>query len=381
MSFIQELKLTDFRCYESLVLSDLSPGGVILYGRNGAGKTNLLEAVSFLSPGRGLRNAKLNEVQRIGSRSNDFWAISARLHSDFGDIQVGTGADQRVRNRRAVRVNGASAKSQSVLSEYLACIWLTPQMDRLFIEGASYRRRFLDRLILSFDIAHTGRLTRYENAMRQRSKLLQSKENVESSWLDALESSMAETGVSISAARLLFLEKLQTMCDKAASSVFPKAIIDISGAIEELLKKAPAVEVEELFKYQLLNGREQDSLMGGAVTGPHKSDLLTWFSDKNMKAELSSTGEQKALLISIILAYSRLISLERGAPPILLLDEVAAHLDENRRENLYELLFSLGGQVWMTGTDKSLFSSIIQKSSVFELEDSKVVLKESSAAA
>lgn len=371
--------MTAFRCYETTVLENLSAGPVVLYGANGAGKTNILEAVSMLSPGRGLRGAKIAEMQR---RIEDYekspasvyrpWSVAAVVQSDYGEVRLGTGRDAQ-KEKRLVRINGETARGQNALAEYLACVWLTPQMDRLFIDGAGSRRRFLDRLVFAFDAGHAGRLTRYENAMRQRSKLLQESEGrADPSWLTALESTMAETGVSIAAARLHFIERLQQACDTADDGLFPKAAIALSGTIDELLRHSPAVEVEGLFQYQLAQTRTQDAVTGGAATGIHKSDMIVQYRDKAMPADQCSTGEQKALLIGIVLAHARLIAAERGTPPLLLLDEVVAHLDENRRAGLYELLLALKGQVWITGTDKAVFKPLYAQAACFEVAGQNV---------
>ncbi|MCD8519997.1 MAG: DNA replication/repair protein RecF, partial [Alphaproteobacteria bacterium] len=261
-------------------------------------------------------------------------------------------------------------KSQMALADYLSCIWLTPQMDRLFLDSSSGRRKFFDKLIFAFDAGHAGRVTRYENAMAQRSKLLREGKH-DTAWLSGLESQMAETGVAIAAARLDFAVRLQKACDLAherEETFFPKAQLRLAGTVEELLSKTPAVEVEELFAYQLKQSRARDSETGGAASGPHKADLVVRYKAKDMQADQCSTGEQKALLIGIILAHARLMRGERGAPPILLLDEVAAHLDENRRAALFDLLIDLGGQVWMTGTDESLFSAAKNRAQFWSVE-------------
>ncbi len=356
MSYIQNLQLHNFRCYDSARLEEIAPGLIVLTGPNGAGKTNILEAVSLLTPGRGLRAAANEDVQKKDAPKA--WAIASTVETGGAEVQIGTGLEPGG-TKRAVKINGAVAKTQMALSDYLSCIWLTPQMDRLFIDSSGGRRRFFDKLIFAFDAGHAGRVTRYENAMAQRSKLLREGQG-DPSWLKSLESQMAETGVSIAAARLDFIVRLQRACDKAhenEESFFPKATLHLSGTIEELLGQSPALEVEEMFAYQLDQSRVRDAETGGAVTGPHKGDLMVRYKAKDMPADQCSTGEQKALLIGIILAHARLLQAEKGMPPILLLDEVAAHLDENRRAALFDLLIDLGGQVWMTGTDESLFSA------------------------
>lgn len=374
MAFLAELSLTNYRCYEALRLDGLTRGAVILCGPNGAGKTNILEAVSLLTPGRGMRGAKLQEIQRRESDPMQSWVVSAEAQTNYGPVRLGVGRDA-VTDKRIVRINGQTAKSQALLGEYLSCVWLTPQMDRLFIDGVSARRRFLDRLVFAFDAAHAGRVTRYENAMSQRARILKEHEKPDESWLSGLEAGMAETGVTIAAARLDFMQRLQAACDRATAdenNLFPRARISLRGTIEELLTHAPAVEVEEMFRYQLQRTRGQDSVSGGSATGPHKTDMVTVFAAKDMPAEQCSTGEQKALLIGIILAHARMIAAERGAPPILLLDEVAAHLDEGRRGGLYAILQETGGQVWLTGTDENLFAALRGTGQFLRVENAAV---------
>lgn len=371
MSYLTQLSLQNFRCYEQARLADIDSGLVVLCGQNGAGKTNILEAVSLLTPGRGLRSVKSTDMQRYDSP--EAWGVSAKVRTGGGEVTLGIGLNPE-NGRRVVRINGVDAKSQMALSDYMSCLWLTPLMDRLFVEGVSGRRRFLDKLIFTFDAGHSGRVTRYENAMRQRSKILQD-ENPDATWLEGLEAQMAETGVAIAAARLDFTTRLQNFCnlsDKSEESFFPKAHLSVKGTIEELLENMPAVEVENLFAYQLLQSREQDGRIGGAATGPHKSDLSVIYVAKNVQAVHCSTGEQKALLIGIILAHGRMMAAERGAPPILLLDEIAAHLDEGRRQALFERLQNLGGQVWMSGADPVLFESILGKAQFFDVESAQV---------
>ena len=368
MSFVSSLKLQNFRCYERLALSALPDGFIALFGANGAGKTNILEAVSLLSPGRGLRRAKMMELQcRDASKG---WAVASEVQTAYGSVRLGTGLDPKT-EKRTIRVNGVTMRGQSALAEHLSCVWLTPQMDRLFLDSSSQRRRFLDRLIFAFDPGHAGRITRYENALRQRSRLLQDGRQ-DAAWLTGLEVQMAETAVAIAAARLEFIGRLQAVCDSYETPDFPRAKLHVRGGLEELLREAPALEVEELFKYQLVESRGVDMLTGGAATGPHRSDLQVTMQLKDMPAAQCSTGEQKALLIGIVLAHARLIAAERGAPPVLLLDEVAAHLDKKRRAALYGLLSDLGGQVWLTGTDAGLFAAIEGKAQFFEVKDSQL---------
>lgn len=381
MSFVQNLQLHNFRCYDAARMEEIHAGLIVLTGPNGAGKTNVLEAVSLLTPGRGLRAAANEDMIRRAGEGISIphgvggWAISAEVDTGGASVQLGTGLDET--GKRTVRINGANAKSQMALADYLACIWLTPQMDRLFIDSSGGRRRFFDKLIFAFDPSHAGRVTRYENAVAQRSKLLREGQG-DPGWLKSLEAQMAETGVAIAAARLDFLTRLQRACDLAhelEETWFPKTRMALSGTVEELLSKTPAVEVEELFAWQLSQSRGRDAETGGAATGPHKGDLLVRYAAKDMPADQCSTGEQKALLIGIILAHARLLKAERAAPPVLLLDEVAAHLDENRRGALFDLLGALGGQVWMTGTDASLFSAAFRTAQFWAVEQGRISKK------
>ena len=370
MGAVETLKLHNFRCYEQTSLQDLQSGLIVLWGANGVGKTNILEAVSLLTPGRGLRSARMGDIQN--NQIIDPWAVSALLRCEYGgEIRIGTGLDpnsKKGQERRIVRINGKTVRSQAVLSQHLACVWLTPQMDRLFIGSGRERRKFLDRLVFTFDPGHSGRVIRYENALSQRSKLLREGKD-EDVWLAALEQQMAETGVAIAAARLEYAQCLQVACKAADDSIFPRAHISVRGSVEEWLCKGdvPALGIEDRFKDALKQSRARDTITGGAQYGPHKSDLAVMYDAKNMPAEQCSTGEQKALLIGLILAHSRLIKAERGAPPILLLDEVAAHLDENRRAALYDILQELGAQCWLTGTEKGLFSDIQTQAQFFDV--------------
>ena len=371
MSFVSKLNLNNFRCYENAALEGLNSGLLVFHGANGAGKTNILEALSYLSPGRGLRSAKATDVQKQGTEA--LWAVSTEINGDGVANNIGVGLNPETQ-RKIIKVNGVQAKNQNALVDYVSCLWLTPQMDRLFIEGASGRRRFLDRMIFAFDPAHAGRVTRYENALRQRSKLLQ-EETTEWSWVDSLEEQMAESTIAITATRLDFLEKLKLsfVQNEAQEKYFPAADIVLEGDIEYLLQNKTAVEAEKDYIELLKQSRPYDAVAGGAKEGIHKSDMVVTYKTKNMPAAQCSTGEQKALLISIVMAQSKMIAIERGAPPILLLDEIAAHLDEDRREALFDYLSALGGQVWMTGTDPVLFDSISKKAQFFAVNSGQIL--------
>ena len=376
MSTIEKLKLHNFRCYDSAALQDLQKGLIVLWGANGVGKTNILEALSLLAPGRGLRTARMGDIQN--NSLTDPWAVSALLRMDYGDeVRIGTGLDPNSRQgseKRTVRINGKTVRSQANLSKHLACVWLTPQMDRLFIDSSRERRKFLDRLVFTFDPGHSGRVIRYENALSQRSKLLREGKG-EDVWLSALEKQMAETGVAIAAARIEYAQRLMAACKASDDTSFPRARFSVKGCVEEWLgaDDTPALQVEDRFKEALKQSRPRDALTGGALEGPHKSDLAVVYDAKNIAADQCSTGEQKALLIGIILAHSRLIKAERGGAPILLLDEVVAHLDEGRRSALYEILHDLGAQCWLTGTEKGLFSGIGGDAQFFDVADIKGV--------
>jgi DNA replication and repair protein RecF len=354
---VTRLVLTDFRNYRSARLDldpEAAPGPVVLTGANGAGKTNLLEAMSFLSPGRGLRNARLSDIDRRGAGSAEEgagsgWAVAATIATRRGPVSIGTGRVGAEGERRTVRIDGEPAKSQAALGERLGVLWLTPQMDRLFVEGPGGRRRLLDRLVLGLDPAHAARVARYEQALRERARLLRDGSR-EAAWLGALEEIMAAEGVAVAAARRDAVERL----DRA----FPRARLSLIGALEAWLDTMPALAAEERFRAALAETRAAEALSGGAGIGPHRSDLAVFHAEKGIAAEMASTGEQKALLIAIVLAQAALQRAERGEPPLLLLDEVAAHLDGPRRSALFEALCGLESQAWITGTDAQLFAPL-----------------------
>ncbi|HXP05143.1 MAG TPA: DNA replication/repair protein RecF [Stellaceae bacterium] len=354
---VTRVAVTDFRNYRTARL-DLSAGPVVLIGPNGAGKTNLLEAVSLLSPGRGLRNARLGDFDRrvADAEATTAWAIAATVEAGHGAVRIGTGRDPTGGERRVIKIDGEPARGQAALGEVIGLTWLTPQMDRLFIEGPSARRRLLDRLVLGLDPAHAGRVAAYEHAMRERSRLLRDGP-VDPVWLDALEETLAAQGVAVAAARREAVERLDQAC-AVAEGPFPRARLAIAGTVEAWLDELPALAAEERFKMALKQTRAADAVSGGASVGPHRSDLAVTHAETGIPAEGMSTGEQKALLISIVLAHARLQRETRGEPPLLLLDEVAAHLDAARREALFEELLGLESQVWLSGTDIALFAPL-----------------------
>ena len=333
---VRRLILTDFRSYASAIVEP-GPGFVLLYGENGAGKTNLIEAVSMLTPGRGLRGAALSEMARKGG--SGAWAAAAKL----GEVDIGTGTQAAAPERRQVRINGAPASVNS-LSEWLSVLWLTPAMDRLFTGSAGDRRRFLDRLVLALEPGHAHHASRYEAAMRSRTKLLTG-ESWDDSWLASLEAAMADHGAELAAARARAVAALDERLAAAPDDAFASAAIALEG-----WDRADLAAV-------LKTNRQRDAAAGRATEGPHRQDLAVDHRAKRMPAAQSSTGEQKALLLGLVLAHSELVAERRGEPPILLLDEVAAHLDPVRRAALFTRLEGRG-QVWMTATEAALFEGI-----------------------
>lgn len=353
---ISKLTLTNFRNYATLTI-DLAPGAVVFSGDNGAGKTNLLEAISLLTPGRGLRRAPYADVAREGGDGG--FALHARLDGPDGQIEIGTGISiGEGEGGRRVRINGATARSAEDMLEWLRVVWLTPAMDALFTGPAADRRRFLDRLVLAIDPGHGQRALDYEKAMRGRNRLL-TEGSRDDRWFEAIETQMAETGVAIAAARAELVRLLAAMIDRLPDTgPFPQADISLSGDLETEVSTAPAVDVEERFRRALAGGRDRDRAAGRTLEGPHRSDLLVRHRPKAMPAELCSTGEQKALLVGIVLSHARLTGEMSGMTPILLLDEIAAHLDGGRRAALFSILEELNCQAFMTGTDAALFSSL-----------------------
>jgi DNA replication and repair protein RecF len=364
------LALTDFRSWAKIGLS-LDGRPVVLAGPNGAGKTNILEALSLIGPGRGLRHARLDELPRIGGDGG--WAASARIVESGDEISLGVGSLDA--DRRECRIDERSASGPAAFAEHVRFLWLTPAQDRLFVEAASERRRFLDRMTTARDPAHARHAGDYELAMRQRQKLLEEGGRDEG-WLTALEARMAETGVVLAAARRDTASALAA-ADVAEAldgeSAFPGADIAIEGLLETALERASAADVEEEFASRLRDSRRADAEAGRALLGPHRSDLLVVHRQKGRAARLCSTGEQKALLVGLVLANARALALQgrfarRPAPLVLLLDEIAAHFDETRRRALFDILEALGFQAFMTGTDQSLFDGFGPRAQGFSID-------------
>lgn len=351
---VHSIALTHFRNYHSSRIELDGAPSVVLIGPNGAGKTNLLEAISLLTPGRGFRRAALADMDNV--EDNASWSVSAEIYGPRGAIQVGTGRDPEGgedSNKRIVRMDGKNAKAQTDLAKVFAALWLTPQMDNLFIEGGTARRKFLDRLVYSFDDEQASRINAYELAMRERNRLL-AMGRADQVWLSALEQKMAEQGIAIAVARQQAVDGLM-MAMRTASHPFPKASVRLMGAVENFLQEGAALAAENAFRDLLAANRAQDAASGRALCGIHRTQMEVVHIEKNMVAERCSTGEQKAILVSLILSQAGAGALWHGRVPVLLLDEVSTHLDAGRRAALYEALTSTGAQCWLTGTDREMF--------------------------
>ena len=370
---IRRLTLTEFRNYASLRL-ETAAQLVALTGANGAGKTNILEAISLLAPGRGLRGVTFDELPRQGGSGS--WAIAAEVEAEHGPVSLGTAwsgqPDAGEGGSRQVVVDGEPQKGPGALGDTMRLLWLTPAQDRLFAGPGSDRRRFLDRMVTAFDPEHASRITVFEKVMRERNLLLE-ESRPDAAWLSSLEAHMAEAAVAISAARLVGLEALQTHIGEGReTSSFPWAQVAVEGEIEALVAQKPAVQVEDEYRRILRDSRGLDRAAGRTLRGPHRSDLEVVHGPKRMAAGQCSTGEQKALLIGLVLAQARAVKAGAGIAPILLLDEVAAHLDRARRKSLLEALAALGSQSWMTGTDAQLFEAMVETGVIFHVEDGRI---------
>ncbi|MCA0255561.1 MAG: DNA replication/repair protein RecF [Proteobacteria bacterium] len=366
---ISRLSLTQFRNYAALQLR-FDGRHVVLTGDNGAGKTNLMEAISFLSPGRGFRRAAYDEVVRNGAQA---FTIFAEVDGIAGEVAIGTGVDLNEETlTRRLRLNGTAAKSADELTDHLNVLWMTPAMDGLFTGGASDRRRFLDRLVLSLDPAHGRRASDFERAMRSRNKLL-SESRFDPAWLSGLERQMASLGIAMMLARREMLGLLAALTERTVSEAqpFPTAVLALSGFLDEA-QGVPALELEDRYATMLEESRYRDAAAGRTLEGPHRADLLVRHREKDMEADRCSTGEQKALLTGLILAHAQLNADMTGFAPILLLDEIAAHLDANRRAALFDRIHALGGQAFMTGTDRAMFSALGDRAQYFTVKDASV---------
>jgi DNA replication and repair protein RecF len=367
------LTLSNFRSYRAATLK-VDDGPVVLVGPNGAGKTNVLEAISFLAPGRGLRRATLDEV--AFSEGGGAWAVSAEVEGALGLATLGTGIEAppgEEQASRKCRIDREPVASAAAFADHLRVVWLTPQMDPLFSGPASERRRFIDRLVLAVDPEHSGRVNALERALRSRNRLLE-EARPDPHWLDAIEHETAEVAVAVAAGRAETVRRLQGALEvrKGMASPFPWAEIALDGWLETMLLDHTAVEAEDRYRAVLREGRPRDAAAGRTLAGPHLTDLEVMHGPKGIAAGDASTGEQKALLIGLVLAHAGLIAEMTGLAPVLLLDEVVAHLDPLRRAALYEALARLGAQVWMTGADPAAFAEIAGRAEVFEVAPGEV---------
>jgi len=358
---IRRLMLRDFRSYESLD-ARFAARLVALTGENGAGKTNLLEALSMFSPGRGLRRAESEDCARQGGIGG--FSVSIELETDGHAAQLGQGYEPG--EGRRFRVDRLPVSSARAFADRLQVVWLTPAMDGLFAGPAGDRRRFLDRLTLGVDPEHGARVSKFEQALRGRNRLLEDA-GANSRWLSAAEQEIAALGVAVASARFETAQRLQALIDSTRdkASLFPHAVVALQGELETMLAELPAIAVEEKYREMLAQSRRRDAAAGRALVGPQTSDLLARHGPKDAPARDCSTGEQKALLVGLVLAQARLLANLRGIAPLVLLDEIAAHFDTKRREALYDELERLGSQVFMTGADPALFESLAARAETF----------------
>ncbi len=369
--FISRLRLNNFRSYISAAI-DCEASFVVLYGANGSGKTNILEAISLLSPGRGLRRAPFSSFGNIDKNQNqqNNWAVALSLQTPSGQVDIGTGMSPD--GTRKTRINGANVKSVQNLSEYIRLLWLTPDMDMLFRGPKSDRRAFLDRLVSTLIPDHNISVSNYEKAMRQRNKLLS--ENGDNTWLSAIEKQMAQSGAAIYFARLDSLTHLQRLVNESIDEAnFPASLLSLSPLFEDKEPPVSSSALENILIKHWFDNRNLDRAASRTLLGPHRVDLQVIHKQKNIAANFCSTGEQKALLIGLILAHARLVKKMSNITPILLLDEVGAHLDPKRREALYDALYELKTQCWLSGTDKILFESLKEKAQTFKIDLGRII--------
>lgn len=375
--WIERVEINAFRNYARAVL-DATAVPQVLVGANGAGKTNLLEAISLLAPGQGLRRAPFIELATDNAKGG--WSVAGRVHTALGAVDIGTGlaasAANSERTGRIVRIDGEPQSGSGVLADYVEMVWVTPAMDGLFTGPAGERRRFLDRLILCFDAGYRTRVNRFEKAMQSRNRLLADGVR-DHAQLQGFEIALAEEGVAIAAQRAEAVASLAQIVarrrERDAQSPFPWAELKLEGTLETALADKPAVEVEDIYLKELIAMRERDRAAGRTLSGPHRSDLVVGHGPKAMPARLSSTGEQKALLFGLVLAHAELVAeRQSGIAPILLLDEVTAHFDEHRRAALFAEILRLGAQAWMTGTDASAFSALRGRAQFRLVEDGRI---------
>src|SRR3954466_7948939 len=372
-SRIQRLSLTHFRNYRAGIVQARGDV-VVLVGPNGAGKTNCLEAISFLSPGRGLRRATLEDV--ADNQGDGSWAVSAEVEGALGLATLGTGIDppvgEETATSRRCRIDREPVSSATAFGDHLRMVWLTPSMDGLFLGAASERRRFFDRLVLAIDSQHSSRVSALERSLRSRNRLLEVR-NYDDHWCDAIERETAELAVAVAATRGQTVTKLAAMLrERGQDSAFPSAQIMLDGWMENALVNEPATAVEDRYREVLRDGRARGAAAGRTLDGPHLTDLKVVYAPKAIPAREASTGEQKALLIGLVLAHATLVAELTGIVPLLLLDEVIAHLDPDRRKALFAELEKLGAQVWMTGADPAAFAEIENRAEFFQVTPGRI---------
>lgn len=386
-SGVTRLTLSDFRNYTNLrIEADISP--IVITGENGSGKTNILEAISFLTPGRGLRGSKLSDIKNIASTNLSFspsdngWYVAAEILKNNEEHLIGTGIQKnfredeseeqiRIFDRRIVKINQQKITQQTELGKYISAIWLTPQMDRLFLGGTQPRRSFLDRLVYAFDLEHAKRLANFEHLYRQWFQILKSG-RADVNWLKATEETMSAYGVAIAAARREVIAKLNTFITHEPDDIFPDVRLELNGIIENQLNNMPAVKVEQFYADQLAQQRK-NVLYSEYVDGINRTDFKVFYKKKDMPAELCSTGEQKALLISIILAQTKCQILDKGFAPVLLLDEVTTHLDDKKRDALLKKIKELNLQAWITSTEEQNFSILKNSAQFIKVQNNNIV--------
>jgi len=365
---IRKLTLSNFRNYHAATL-EVGGDAIVLVGPNGAGKTNLIEAISFLAPGRGLRRATLDEV--AFSEGDGAWAVAADIEGALGLATLGTGIERPVEDgaaaARKFRIDREPAASAAAFAEHVRVIWLTPAMDSLFVGAPSERRRFLDRLALAVDADHGSRINALERALRSRNRLLEDP-RPDAHWLDAVEHETAELAVAVASSRVETVRRLEAVLASRKDAAFPPAEIALDGWMEQLIPSHPAGAIEERYRALLRDNRPRDAAAGRTLDGPHLTDFAVSYAAKGIAATDASTGEQKALLIGLILAQARLIADMTSFAPVLLLDEVVAHLDPARRAALHVELAALGAQGWMTGADPALFAELAEDACVIEVD-------------